>query len=222
MKNQKGFSLLAVVLFFAIAGIVAATGWYVWSKNQSVETPQENVQQLDVKKTATTQDLKTAVPDGYALYESQNPKLSFVYPKEWDKHAAEGWGRGVKVEIYDVGAKIPLGFGAPFSMIYDQQTKQWIQVDENSGERTAPTIQVIWKDDKKTVYNLGGGDGPCGQSRPTVISDKKVFRILTPTLCSRELNFDGKPGEVYLDNAVPAVSETSIYYQELAKSINTQ
>jgi len=42
MKNQKGFSAVAIVLFIVVIGLVCGVGYFVWNKNQNINNPTSN------------------------------------------------------------------------------------------------------------------------------------------------------------------------------------
>jgi Tfp pilus assembly protein PilV len=76
-KNQKGFSVIEVVLLLVIIGVLGFVGWFVWSRRSKPQTVTTNTQ--------PAQSLQTTPTSATSLKEATLPteKLSFKYPSSW-------------------------------------------------------------------------------------------------------------------------------------------
>ncbi len=94
MKTQCGFSGLEAMLIIVIAGIISATGWYVWKSKTTV----------DHLNTQTAVDSKSANFSG----KRKNPK--FLTITEWNVQMPMNDASKVLYQ-YSGACNNPLGFG---------------------------------------------------------------------------------------------------------------
>lgn len=78
--NQKGFSVVEVLIVFIVLGLIGGAGWYVWKKNN--DTKPANTQNSEQNK----QTSNGPTPDEYTnwkTYTSTKGGFSFKYPNDW-------------------------------------------------------------------------------------------------------------------------------------------
>ena len=68
-NNQKGFSIVEVLLLLVVIGAVGFVGWYVWSQklNQPAQTNSQNKDKVNVISHTDT-----------------SGSFTFEYPETWD------------------------------------------------------------------------------------------------------------------------------------------
>jgi type II secretory pathway pseudopilin PulG len=87
-KNQKGFSVVEILLILVIIGILSGTGWYVYNSNKKTNNLLNSVDntKLLIAKTATKDTHKSTepqIPLGWISYEDKKNGFKFAYPKEY-------------------------------------------------------------------------------------------------------------------------------------------
>ncbi len=184
-NNQKGFSVLEILIVIVVVGLIGAVGWLVYDRqqnktdNQSATT--QGSQQMEEKKEVTPkQGTKSNVPEGWVQYQDTTNSVSFYYPADWDKS---------KFHIY----KTPISetvkgtnFG-PYSAgyIFKKAENKWYAVDFD-GNQVAPysgytTVTTITASSYPAVYGYTGEGG--GTSYYTVFTDGiSSYMIELPTI----------------------------------------
>jgi hypothetical protein len=69
--NQKGFSVVEIILLLAFVGLIAGTGWYVWKQRDNS------------KATNNLHDSSTSQKTKLSEYKNDELGLKFSYPSEW-------------------------------------------------------------------------------------------------------------------------------------------
>lgn len=82
LKNQKGFSvieLLVVVIFLSIVGFI---GWKVWTSRNGAKSPSNTTQN-------SSRSSKTEVKDTWLTYKNDEAKITFQYPETWKSESSD-------------------------------------------------------------------------------------------------------------------------------------
>lgn len=88
MSNQRGFSVVQVVLLIVLLGVVSATGWFVWqSKNKTNDTLANTARsgtepQKTEKKAETIQQESDPTTD-WVSYSNTKGVFKLKHPKTW-------------------------------------------------------------------------------------------------------------------------------------------
>lgn len=219
-QKQKGTSIVGFIAIIAVLALIGFVGFYMWDKNKTQSAVTSNnapqVASVTAKSTPTPTPSvapKNNVPDGYVLYENANPKFSFVYPKEWDSHKAEGWTRGVNIQTKNTNEWIPYGWGTPLSYKYEPNPGRWMKMDMNSKEQDLYAIKTLWKDDLKTVYDMSQGEGGGWQNQVVFIIENKIIYIQAPTMGACE-----SANGCYDDSNGVSI-KSSEYLEQIARSV---
>lgn len=77
-KNEKGFSILEVLLLVAILGIIGGVGWYVVKARTNGTLPPNTKQSSSGTRQTTDQE-----NSAYTTY-NKNPNFTIAYPKDWN------------------------------------------------------------------------------------------------------------------------------------------
>lgn len=90
-NNQKGFSVVEILIVIVVVGLLGGAGWYVWKskdKNQTPITTNNTVQKTEpeIYKRSTT------VPSDWKTYSNQQYKISMSYPQNWTIRAEDNDG----------------------------------------------------------------------------------------------------------------------------------
>ena len=86
-KNQKGFSVVEMLIVLVVVGLIGVAGWFVFERqNNKTETATQQTQQNSAKDTPKTteqeEQSQLVIPDGWVKY--GNGILGFYYPNEWE------------------------------------------------------------------------------------------------------------------------------------------
>lgn len=82
--NEKGFSVVEILIVIVVVGLLGAVGWLVYGKQKSQQDSNktEATQPTATERTDESQQ-KLQIPEGFAEYRSDELGLRFIYPKEW-------------------------------------------------------------------------------------------------------------------------------------------
>lgn len=90
MKKQQGFSVIHIIMFIVLAGIIGFTGWYVWDTNKKASDTLESADQQSFKKAEKSSNDKNAAKKtaedptkDWKSYTSTAGKYSLKYPPAW-------------------------------------------------------------------------------------------------------------------------------------------
>ena len=81
--NQKGFSVVEILIVVVVVGLLGVVGWLIYERQQDSASKTSNAQTDTQQKEATTQETEAA-KDPYAEWETASFELaeaSFKYPK---------------------------------------------------------------------------------------------------------------------------------------------
>jgi type II secretory pathway pseudopilin PulG len=110
-KNQKGFSVVEVLLILVLVGIIGFVGWYIW-QGRVKENPQSSLQ-------STSNTASTAGSDIYAgwnTYKSPVEGFSIKYPADWTIMTGATNSEGVSDSSLDA---VTISGPNDFSLSYD-------------------------------------------------------------------------------------------------------
>jgi len=82
--NQKGFSVVEVLVVIIIVGLLGTVGWLVYDRQKNKTDDTNTASQTTQQKTTTTQT--TATVDPYAGWKTttlQYEKITYQYPSSW-------------------------------------------------------------------------------------------------------------------------------------------
>ena len=88
-KNEKGFSVVEILIIVVIVGLLGAVGWLVYDRQKSKTDNSSTTPQTSQQKTTTT--AKTATPDpysGWATCSDQIIGASVKYPSDWQNNVS--------------------------------------------------------------------------------------------------------------------------------------
>ncbi len=88
MKNQKGFSSVAIILILALAQIIGGSCWYLFKDRQAAEKKLDNVNTVSESGAGQEGNQKTqsSVADetaNWKSYVSAKGRFSLRYPRKW-------------------------------------------------------------------------------------------------------------------------------------------
>jgi PsbP-like protein len=120
IKNNHGFSVVTMLLFFAVLGAICLAGWYVYDTNWT--TDDEPVTQAANKKTQPEPQQETIKDDeqvgeteAWLTFKSDEIGIFFAYPDAWKVDEASPCRRGADA----IGAECGV------NLIYRQSTDKY-------------------------------------------------------------------------------------------------
>jgi prepilin-type N-terminal cleavage/methylation domain-containing protein len=130
-NNQKGFSVVEVLIVIVIVGLIGAVGWLVMDRqnNKAAQTSDsQTAQQEDNQEQAVdeNQDEKSVVPEGWTKYEFKAGSVSFAYPNEWSLIENLCDGPDTEVHLYSTktnGPKCGTDGGAEMLVVANSTVK---------------------------------------------------------------------------------------------------
>lgn len=81
-KNQKGFTVLEIVLILALIGVIGFAGWNWYVANQESEPAESREEVTDSADEEDEEEVYT-VPEGWTEYANSDLGFAFAYPEEW-------------------------------------------------------------------------------------------------------------------------------------------
>lgn len=81
--NQKGFSVVEILLVIVVIGLIGGAGWYVWQSKNKNNSEQSNTQTTEQTTKTTTETQKPDPYAGWKTYTSTVEGFSFKYPADW-------------------------------------------------------------------------------------------------------------------------------------------
>lgn len=85
--NQKGFSVVEILIVVVIVGLLGAVGWLVYDRQKSQTGTKDTTAQTTTKSEAPKKETATVKDpyEGWKTYKSVlNSNLSFKYPADWE------------------------------------------------------------------------------------------------------------------------------------------
>jgi prepilin-type N-terminal cleavage/methylation domain-containing protein len=76
MKNQKGFTIIEIVLVLVILGIIGLVGWRVWEVNMTPVSQEAAIQQTPPIKSAADLDTTAKTLDDTNVVGSSEQQLN--------------------------------------------------------------------------------------------------------------------------------------------------
>lgn len=87
-KNQKGFSVVEVLVVVIIVGLIGAVGWLVYDRQKEPQDAAQNNQSTAQTPVEQTEASTEKDPyEGWKTYENSAPAFSFKYPGDWKTKA---------------------------------------------------------------------------------------------------------------------------------------
>lgn len=81
-KNEKGFTVVEIILAVVVVGLLVGLGWYVWQANMPPATMKTGTS--TAPQTTEQEPADTTRPKSYTRY-----GLTFSYPQDWALAAAD-------------------------------------------------------------------------------------------------------------------------------------
>lgn len=83
--NQKGFSVVEILVVIVIVGLIGAVGWLVYDRQKSKTSETSNTQVNTQQKEETPkQETKTVdLYEGWQSFNNSKLKFTFQYPSDW-------------------------------------------------------------------------------------------------------------------------------------------
>lgn len=83
-SNQKGFSVVGILVVIVVIGLVGTVGWLVYDRQKSKTSETQNTQTSTQQKETSKQETKVADPyEGWKSYCSDTGAC-FKYPADWN------------------------------------------------------------------------------------------------------------------------------------------
>lgn len=85
-KNQKGFSVIEVLVVIVVVGLLGAVGWLVYDRQSSKSVDKPVIQASTTQKQETSkQEEKTIDPfEGWQAFNNSKLKFTFQHPSDWE------------------------------------------------------------------------------------------------------------------------------------------
>ncbi|MEX2014493.1 MAG: prepilin-type N-terminal cleavage/methylation domain-containing protein [Candidatus Saccharimonadales bacterium] len=141
-SNQKGFSVVEILIVIIVIGLLGAVGWLVYDrqKSKTSETQTNTQQKEETPKQETEQTEQKLINTGWKVYTSEKLNLSFEYPESWTVKEEDQISSGSRIYIsshsgeYNKG-NIPSGYQNIWLSTWDQEVSA---EDENSVKSGSP------------------------------------------------------------------------------------
>ena len=90
-KNEKGFSTVEIIIVLSIFGLIAASGWLVWTKQKQPENSTANTSAIQQPSEAVIADgNKKSVSSKEESFSSYGIKLKIEVPEGWEAKGISG------------------------------------------------------------------------------------------------------------------------------------
>lgn len=212
-KNEKGFSMVEMLIVIVLVGLTGAVGWLVYDRqNNKKDTATPSVTQ-NTDDTAK----KSELPAGFAKYSICNTGVTLAYPSSWGeaKQAPENTGGGCDVHGMilkvqkDNAVQVSRSFNAPSYCTYNPADGTWSKSGEYPPSSCEPTILTA-----SGIKAYGFTKGALGAYGFTYGINLRGENFL---LISDALVSDGTPEK---DPGIyPSASESDALKAELAKNV---
>lgn len=108
-NNQKGFSVVEVLVVVVIIGLIGAVGWLVYDRQKKEDNNQSTSQASEQNRESEKQQPETPDPyDGWSTYSNDDLGYSFKYPNTWK--ATRTASGAVQVDSDDLKTnELPIG-----------------------------------------------------------------------------------------------------------------
>lgn len=83
--DQKGFSVVEILIVLVVLGLIGAAGWYVWQSKNEKSVSANPLQTIQTQKETPQEEAKETDPyEGWKTYASRiGSGLTFKYPADW-------------------------------------------------------------------------------------------------------------------------------------------
>ncbi len=144
--NQKGFSVVEVLIVIAIVGLIGIVGWLVYDRQNGKEKDSNTVSTSSQKRF------------GYKNFEDQEHNLSFEYPEEYKLESSKIWGDkpqgGLEIWIYKSDLVDVDRLDEP-EVLESEKMIAKISVINTNIDKVASYIELAKPDNKKTFKICG-------------------------------------------------------------------
>lgn len=84
-NNQKGFSVVEILIVVVIVGLVGTVGWLVYDRQKNKNNDQQATTNSSEQKKEVSKEEPQAetLPAGYVNYENKELGIKFNHPKSW-------------------------------------------------------------------------------------------------------------------------------------------
>lgn len=143
-SNQKGFSVVEILIVIVVVGLLGAVGWLVYdrqkSPKQSETTQQSSSTQENLRPTNDKKEDQKLINAGWKVYTSEKLKISFEYPDGWTVKEEDQISQGSRIYISSHSGEfnkgnIPSGYQNIWLSTWDQEVSV---EDENSVKSGSP------------------------------------------------------------------------------------
>lgn len=237
--NQKGFSIVEILIVIVVVGLLGAVGWLVYDRQKSKTSDTSNTQTSTAQKTEVTQ--KTiSIPSDWQWFTSKDNATKFAYPKSWgnlvekteatqDTYDTKSFiGRVTISSKKDFLTQVPQGF-------VDYTWYQWSDnsdalvsaVDTNPPSDynasydkpvtlgAAQAVKPIFEESKgRAMYEVqGNGAMNCGVYHYFFSVKDKVVHI-PATLCTKDGEWKPQEEQAYKEEVTVPIKDFYKYIQD--------
>lgn len=192
-KNEKGFSIVEILIAFVLVGLIGTVGWLVYDRQKDIKPKDSSATNTSTEQNSTDKKANTEIPQE----KTYTPEIPSGWVKMTDTTTSTqyavpaGWADELKVAKFNVDENIHVGFGAPVWVRFASNVQAWQTIDiDVSGTPTVVRAENIVStsnikaEDKYTVGTYSTGDGGGAQYRVLVVKDKQVLQFSLPSTCN--------------------------------------
>lgn len=177
--NQKGFSVVEILIVIVVVGLIGTVGWFVYgsqkNRTSNVSTNTQTNQEPSNQENVLSEFIE---------YENEEFGFEFSYPKSW--------GEDVAIEPSYIKSKSGKAYsiviGSNDKLVAGFKTKDWVALDSNDNSWAAGF--VVYGDCEvgpkaKNVVELHRSDEACVVVRGTEVTGQG--------------SYDGKTAQIFLE-----------------------
>jgi Tfp pilus assembly protein PilV len=83
-KNQKGFSVVEILIIVVVLGLIGFGGWYVWNRNSTKKSEgTKTTQQAEAPASEAEEEEAPDPTAGWVAYSNEPGDFSFKHPATW-------------------------------------------------------------------------------------------------------------------------------------------
>ena len=156
-KDQKGFSLLKILLTMGLLAITGFIGWSIWNANKDNDADLEPHTNLTIFEQSAPEQIRTSpkIPQNFREYKNEAYGFSFAYPEAVGDIVSADTQSNRNILVYEKSTDSPNTFSKY------TQSPLYVRVDNVEGfvvgaKKYGPILEL--KDDKWIVSAQEGGD----------------------------------------------------------------
>ncbi|MDB5185571.1 MAG: hypothetical protein JWL85_94 [Candidatus Saccharibacteria bacterium] len=237
--NQKGFSVVEVLVVIVVVGLLGVVGWLVYDR-QNNKPVAESVSQRKDQVTASNKQEEITIPSDWQWFTSKDKSTKFAYPKAWGNLVEK---IDVSQDTYDTNSfvgRVSVSSKKDFltQLLKGYVDYIWYKWNEDSdtlasAKDTNPpsnydasyvkpvalggleAIEPIYKETKgRAIYEvIGKGAMNCGVHHYFFSVEDKVVHI-PATLCTRDGEWQPQKGQAYEDEVATPIKDFYKYIED--------